>query len=83
MVSAGPVEKTTEPQAILAKAMVMGQESAEMYNTAALECGANGDAASKKIFELLLGDEESQFGQFAKQQENVKRLGLSYFLLES
>lgn len=83
MASGGPVESITEPEAILAKAMAMEEESARAYNAAALECGANADAASKQIFESLVGDEENHFDQFEKQRDNVKRFGLSYLALQS
>lgn len=83
MVSAGPVEKITDPEAILLKAMAMEESSAKFYNRAAIECGQKADAATKQIFEKLVGDEESHFDQFEKQHENVKRFGLSYLALQS
>jgi bacterioferritin len=83
MVLAGPVEKITEPEAILLKAMAMEEESARFYNQAAIECGRNADVASKQIFEKLVGDEEGHFDQFEKQHNNVKRFGLSYLALQS
>jgi len=83
MVSAGPVEKIQDPEAMLAKAMAMEEESAKSYNSAALECGANADSASKRIFESLVSDEEGHYDQFEKQRDNVKRFGLSYLALQS
>lgn len=83
MKSAGPVEAITEPEAILAKAMAMEDESVRSYNEAALESGANADAATKKIFEALVGDEEGHYDGFEKQRDNVKRFGLSYLALQS
>lgn len=83
MVSAGPAEKITEPEAILLKAMAMEESSAKFYNQAAIECGQEADAATKQIFEKLVGDEEGHFDQFEKQHENVKRFGLSYLALQS
>jgi len=83
MVPAQPVEKILEPEAILLKAMAMEEASARFYNLAAIECGAKADAASKKIFEQLVGDEETHFDQFEKQHDNVKRFGLSYMALQS
>ncbi len=78
MLSAGPVETIQDPEAILAKAMAMEDET-----SAALACGANADAASKMIFENLVGDEEGHYGQFETQRDNVKRFGLSYLALQS
>lgn len=83
MVPAGPVEKITEAEAILAKAMAMEDESAKSYNAAAIQCAANADSASKQMFEQLVQDEESHFDQFEKQRDNIKRFGPSYLALQS
>jgi bacterioferritin len=83
MAPSGPVEKITEPEAILDKAMAMEEGSARDYNKAAIQCGANADAASKQIFEQLVGDEERHFDQFEKQRDNIKRFGPSYLALQS
>jgi bacterioferritin len=83
MVPAGPVEKITEPEAILDKAMAMEQEGIHTYNKAALECSANADSASKQLFEQLVGDEESHLDRFEQQRDNIKRFGLSYLALQS
>jgi bacterioferritin len=83
MVPAGGVEKISGAESMLAKAMAMEEESAKAYNQAAIECGANADAASKRIFEALVGDEEGHYDQFEKQRDNVQRFGLSYLALQS
>jgi bacterioferritin len=83
MVSAGPVEKIVEPDAILVKAMAMEDGSVEFYNRAAIECGANADAVSKQVFEQLVQGEEGHFDQFEKQHDNIKRFGPSYLALQS
>jgi bacterioferritin len=83
MVAGGPVEKITEPEAILDKAMAMEQDGILTYNKAALECSANADSASKQLFEQLVGDEESHLDQFEQQRDNIKRFGLSYLALQS
>lgn len=83
MAAAGPVERIVDPEAILLKAMAMEEESAGFYNQAAIECGAKADAASKQIFERLVGDEEGHFDQFEKQHDNIERFGLSYLALQS
>ena len=83
MVSAGPVEKIVDPEAILVKAMAMEETSAHFYNQAAIECGTKADAATKQIFEQLAGDEEGHFDAFEKQHDNIKRFGLSYLALQS
>lgn len=83
MTAAGPVEKITDPAAMLAKAREMEESSARFYNQAALECAADADAASRQIFEHLIGDEESHFAEFDRQQENIQRFGPSYLALQS
>jgi len=83
MSAAGAVERITDPAAMLAKAIAMEQASARDYNKAAQECGANADAASKGLFEHLVGDEEGHGDAFEKQLENIKRFGPSYLALQS
>ena len=83
MVAAGPVEKTAEPEAMLAKGMAMEEHSVEFYNQAALACSAEADSASKQVFEQLVQDEEGHFDQFEKQRDNVKCFGPSYLALQS
>lgn len=83
MVSAGPVERITEPAAIIAKAAEMENGAVEIYNKFALECSQNADSASKQIFEALVIDEERHFDEFDKQMDNIKRFGPSYLVLQS
>ena len=83
MTAAGPVERITDPAAILAKAMEMEDQSAKDYNQSALDCGARADAASKQIFEALVADEEGHWDVFDKQLDNIKRFGPSYLALQS
>lgn len=83
MVPAGPVEKITDPQKILARAAAMEQEAVTTYNDFALKCGQNADSASKQIFEAMVNDEERHFDLFDKQLDNIKRFGPSYLALQS
>ena len=53
------------------------------YNKAALECGANADAVTKQVFEVLIADEERHFDQYEKQMEKIRRFGPSYLALQS
>jgi bacterioferritin len=77
------VEKIAGPEAILVKAMAMEEASIGDYNKAAIESGANEDAATKQLFEHLVGDEERHFDQYERQHDNIKRFGLSYLALQS
>jgi len=83
MVPAGPVEKITDAQQILAKAAEMEQAGVTSYNQAAIQCAQNADAVSKQIFESLVSDEERHFDQFDKQLDNIKRFGPNYLALQS
>ena len=83
MVAAGPVEKILEPEAILVKVMAMEEDGVKTYNQAAQECAANADAATKQLFERLVGDEEGHFDQYEKQHDNIKRFGQNYLALQS
>lgn len=83
MVSAGPVEKVTEAEAIVSRAGQMEQEAVAVYNDFALKCAANADTGTKQIFEQLVNDEEAHFDEFDKQLDNIKRFGPSYLALQS
>ena len=83
MAPAGPVEKITGAQKILARAAAMEQAAAATYNKAAIKSGQNADAASKQIFDALVNDEERHFDQFDKQLDNIKRFGPNYLALQS
>lgn len=83
MVSAGGIERITEPDAIVAKASEMEQGAVGVYNDYALKCSQNADAATKQIFEALVADEERHFDEFDKQVDNIKRFGPSYLALQS
>lgn len=83
MAPACAVDKITDPEAILVKAMAMEEGSVKDYNKAAVECGANEDAATKHLFEHMVGDEERHFDQYERQLDNIKRFGLSYLALQS
>jgi bacterioferritin len=83
MVPAGPVEKITDPKAMLEKAMAMEEQSQIDYNNAANICGASADSVTKQIFELLTADEERHYDQYDKQRDNIERFGLAYMALQS
>jgi bacterioferritin len=83
MVPAGPVERVTDPEAILRRAAAMEQEAVGVYNGCAIQCSQNEDAVSKQMFELLVGDEERHFDEFDKQLDNIRRFGPSYLALQS
>ena len=81
--AAGPVQKITEPTAMLKKAMAMEEGSQIDYNKFAIECGANADAMTKQLFEQLTGDEERHYDQYEKQMDKIEKFGPSYLALQS
>jgi bacterioferritin len=83
MVTSGPVQPITDPAEMLVKACEMEQQSAKDYNQSAQKCAAGADAASKQIFEALVGDEEGHFDAFDKQLDHIRRFGPSYLALQS
>jgi bacterioferritin len=83
MVAAGPVERITEPEAIITKAAELEHGAVGVYNKFAMECAQAADSASKQLFESLVNDEESHFDEFDKQLDNIKRFGPSYLVLQS
>jgi len=83
MAANASVQQITDPAEMLAKAAQMEQESAADYNQSAQKCAANADAASKQIFEALVGDEEGHFDEFDKQLDHIRRFGPSYLALQS
>ncbi len=83
MLASAPIQKITDPVKMLAKAVQMEKGSARDYNKWARECGENLDAATKQLFESLVGDEEGHFGAFDKQQEHIREFGPAYLALQS
>jgi bacterioferritin len=72
-----------EVKAMLEMAARMETESAAQYNTWANECSANADAASRKVFEDLVTDEERHLDQYDNEADNLKRFGERYLALQS
>lgn len=83
LVPSEPVQKITDPQQVLAKAVAMEQQSIRDYNEAAKECTAQSDAQSKQLFESLIADEERHMDQYDRQLENIRRFGPSYLALQA
>jgi bacterioferritin len=77
------VKKIHEVGEMLNMASDMETQSARDYNLWANECSANADSVSKKLFELLVEDEERHFNQYDTEMENMKKFGDSYLALQS
>jgi bacterioferritin len=83
LVPSVPVEKLTDAEKMLAKAVAMESQSIVDYNEAAKVCAANSDAQSKQLFESLIADEERHQDQYEKQMDNIRRFGPSYLALQA
>jgi bacterioferritin len=83
MAVGGQVAKIRDVREMLAKAKSMEEESAHSYNLWANECAANADAASKKLFEALVDDEERHFDNFETQEEHIQQFGEQFLALQS
>lgn len=83
MLAAHPVKKIHNVKEMLELASKMETESARDYNIWANECAQNADSATKKIFELLVEDEERHFDQYDKEMDNLVKFGDNYLALQS
>jgi bacterioferritin len=61
----------------------METQSCDDYNMWANECAQNADSVSKKLFELLVADEERHFDQYDKELDNMAKFGDQYLALQS
>lgn len=77
------VKKIHDAKEMLKIASEMETSSVNGYNKWANECAQNADSASKKIFELLVEDEERHFDQYDKENENIAKFGDNYLALQS
>jgi bacterioferritin len=78
-----PVERITDPVAILEKAKKMEEQSIVDYNNFAIECAKHADSQTKQLFETLVADEERHYDNYEKQSDNVRRFGQNYLALQS
>jgi bacterioferritin len=83
MGAAGSVQKIHDVKGMLEQAKKMEEESARDYNLFVQECATNADAATKQVFESLVGDEERHFNQYDMEIENIRRFGEQYLALQS
>ena len=83
MVASMEVQKIHDVRAMLELARSMEEGSVKDYNLWANECSANADAASRKVFEGLVDDEERHFDQYDNEMENIDKFGEQYLALQS
>lgn len=78
-----PVEDITDVRGMLEKARDMEINAVRDYNDFANQCSANADAASRKIFEELVTDEEGHADIFRTQLEHLEKFGEQFLALQS
>jgi len=83
MVASMEVQKIHDVKEMLKLASKMEEDSTRDYNIWANECSANADAASRKVFEGLVDDEERHFDQFDSEMEKINKFGDRYLALQS
>lgn len=83
MVPSGSVQKIHDVKEMVKIAAGMESQSAEDYNKWANECSQNADSATKKLFEVLVDDEERHFAQYDKEIDNIEKYGEQYLALQS
>jgi bacterioferritin len=83
MQTAEPTQKIHDVRKMLERAAAMEAQSVTEYNDWANECTANADAATKRIFEDLVADEESHYDLFKTEVENLDKFGDNYLALQS
>ncbi len=83
MKAAHEVKKIHDIKEMIETAAKMEESSADDYNQMANECAQHSDAATKKIFESLVDDEERHFDQYDKEIDNLTKFGDNYLALQS
>ena len=83
MVAAAEVQKIHDVKEMLKLARQMEEDSVKDYNIWANECSTNADAASRKVFESLVDDEERHFDQYDTEMHNIEKFGERYLALQS
>ncbi|MDL2255502.1 bacterioferritin [Parabacteroides sp. OttesenSCG-928-G06] len=77
------VKKIHDVKGMLELANQMELDTIRNYNEWAKMCGEEYDAASKKLFEAILIEEEEHQDQFDTEMENMKNFGDNYLALQS
>lgn len=83
MAASESVQKIHDVKIMLEKASAMETGSIRDYNKWANECSVNADSGTKKVFEMLVDDEERHFGLFDLEIGKVNRFGEQFLALQS
>lgn len=83
MTASMEVQKIHDVREMLEMARKMEEESTKDYNVWANESSVNADAATRKVFEGLVADEERHFDQYDNEMANIDKFGDQYLALQS
>ncbi len=83
MVASAEVQKIHDVRSMLEMSRTEEENAVRQYNLWAMECAANADSVSKKVFEDLVLDEERHFDQYDTEMENIDKFGERYLVLQS
>lgn len=83
MKASDAVEKIHDVEKMLKKAEQLETETIISYNKWAVEAGQTADAATKKLFEDLIIEEEEHQDRFDTEIDNLKNFGDNYLALQS
>jgi bacterioferritin len=83
MKTAEDAQQIHDVREMLQRAAQMEKDSAKEYNEWANEVGAANDAATKRLLEKLIDDEERHYDQYTQEIANLERFGEKYLALQS
>lgn len=83
MAAAEAVKPIKTVKEMLDCAAKMEEESALSYNKFAVECAANADSVTKKLFEDLVTEEETHYDKFDTELGHLAEYGDNYLALQS
>ncbi|MDR2384278.1 MAG: bacterioferritin [Tannerella sp.] len=83
MKTASEVEKIHDVKKMIEKAEQMESDTIVKYNQWAKEASDASDAATKKLFEDLIIEEEEHLDRFDTERENLENFGEKYLALQS
>jgi bacterioferritin len=78
-----PVKKLAEPDEMLAEAIRSERQGVRDHGRLALRCADLADAASCRVFEALVADDERHARLFEEQRAELRRLGVGYAALQT
>jgi len=75
---ADKVEKGQKVESIFPFDAELEDDTMDVYNQFVLVCRENGDSATMKLFETIIGEEQEHFNYFDNVSDHIKKLGASF-----